>query len=352
MRIRLDSLTKTYKEKNTEIRAVQNLSLSIPSDTVYGIIGKSGAGKSTLVRLIGLLEKPDAGSVLYDDVRVDNVSEKELIAGRRRIGMIFQNFNLFCSRNAGENVAYPLEIAGVSKRDIRHRTHELLDLVGLAGRERSPISTLSGGQKQRVAIARALANKPDVLLCDEATSALDPQTTRSILLLIRNLQKQMNLTVIMITHQMEVVRDICTSVAVLDDGCIAEQGKTADVFAHPKAALTKDFLAHLAVYTSSLSAETVSDAPASNAALVRWSNEGGKYTLRFIGNRTGEPVLSRASRLFNVEFNIRAGGIQHVSDEDIGTLITDINGSPKELQKTLVWLEEQGIIVETEGEKA
>ena len=202
MRICLDSVKKTYEAGSGRIDAVRDVSLVVPSDTVYGIIGKSGAGKSTLMRLISLLEKPDSGSVLYDDVRVDNLDKKALIERRRRIGMIFQNFNLFSSRTAGENIAYPLEIVGRSKHEIKKRTAELLHLVGLEGREKAPVSTLSGGQKQRVAIARALANKPDILFCDEATSALDPQTTRSILLLIRSLQKQMNLTVVMITNQM------------------------------------------------------------------------------------------------------------------------------------------------------
>lgn len=340
MRILLDSLTKTYGTGASGIHAVQNVSLAVPSNTVYGIIGKSGAGKSTLVRLISLLEKPDSGSVLYDDVRVDNSDKKTLIERRRRIGMIFQNFNLFGSRTAGENIAYPLEIVGASKQAIKNRTAELLELVGLAGREKAPISTLSGGQKQRIAIARALANKPDILFCDEATSALDPQTTRSILLLIRSIQKQMNLTVVMITHQMEVVRDICTHVAVLDEGRVAESGTVTDIFSRPKSAVTRDFLANLAVSAPALPED----------GFVRWSKDGGKYILRFIGSNTGEPVLSRLSRLFNVEFNIRAGGIQHLSEGDVGTLVTDITGPADELGKALQWLESRGVIVEIEGE--
>lgn len=340
MRILLDSLTKTYGTGASGIHAVQNVSLAVPSNTVYGIIGKSGAGKSTLVRLISLLEKPDSGSVLYDDVRVDNSDKKTLIEHRRRIGMIFQNFNLFGSRTAGENIAYPLEIVGASKQAIKNRTAELLELVGLAGREKAPISTLSGGQKQRIAIARALANKPDILFCDEATSALDPQTTRSILLLIRSIQKQMNLTVVMITHQMEVVRDICTHVAVLDEGRVAESGTVTDIFSRPKSAVTRDFLANLAVSAPALPED----------GFVRWSKDGGKYILRFIGSNTGEPVLSRLSRLFNVEFNIRAGGIQHLSEGDVGTLVTDITGPADELGKALQWLESRGVIVEIEGE--
>lgn len=341
MQIYLESLAKTYRGSVGNIHAVQNVSLSIPSNTVYGIIGKSGAGKSTLVRLISLLEKPDTGKILYNNDRVDSLNKKELITHRRRLGMIFQNFNLFSSRTAGENVAYPLEIAGLSKAYIKKRVAALLELVDLADRSSAPISTLSGGQKQRIAIARALANKPDILFCDEATSALDPHTTRAILQLIRDIQKKMNLTVVMITHQMEVVRDVCDEVAVLDDGFVVEQGFVSDIFAHPQSAVTCEFLANLLI------AEPFSEnVPTVDGSLVRWSKDGGEFTLRFVGESTGDPVLSRLSRLFEVEFNIRAGGIQHLPQKNIGTLITDISGSHEELTKALAWLEDQGIIVE------
>jgi D-methionine transport system ATP-binding protein len=248
MRITLEKLARTYsgvkKQENT-IHAVRALNLDIPSGSIYGIIGKSGAGKSTLVRLISLLEKPDGGEIYYGGERVDNLTENELITRRRRNGMIFQNFGLFASRTAQENIAYPLEICGTAHKEIRKRTDELLELVSLRGRGDSPISKLSGGQKQRVAIARALANNPEILFCDEATSALDPQTTRDILDLIRDIKQKLQLTVVMITHQMEVVRDICEYVAVLDSGVVVETGKTTDVFLQPKSAITKDFLTHL-----------------------------------------------------------------------------------------------------------
>ncbi|MFA7672103.1 MAG: ATP-binding cassette domain-containing protein, partial [Sphaerochaetaceae bacterium] len=205
MGITMKNLSRAYGS----LHAVFDVNLNIPANTIYGIIGKSGAGKSTLVRLISLLERPDKGEIYYNDKRVDNLAKEDLIAQRRKIGMIFQNFNLFSSRNAARNIAYPLEIADVPKEEIKKRVVELLELVGLQGRGKAPISTLSGGQKQRVAIARALAYNPDILFCDEATSALDPQTTRSILNLLKDLQKKMNLSIVMITHQMEVVRDAC-----------------------------------------------------------------------------------------------------------------------------------------------
>lgn len=336
MQIRLESLNRTYGT----VHAVQNVSLNIPSNTIFGIIGKSGAGKSSLVRLISLLEKPDSGEVWYDDERVDGLEKDALIQRRRRIGMIFQNFNLFSSRTAAKNIAYPLEICGVPKAEIAPRVQELLELVGLADRGDAPISTLSGGQKQRIAIARALATKPDILFCDEATSALDPQTTRSILELIRDIQKKMNLTVVMITHQMEVVRDACSLVAVLDSGSVVEQGTVEEIFTHPKSAVTKDFLSHLSAPESD------------DGELVRWSEEGGEYALRFVGSKTGEPVLSKLSRKFNVEFNIRAGGIQKLPENEIGTLLTDITGEKSEVDAAIKYLESEGVIVEklTKGE--
>ena len=235
MQIELNNLVKEYTSADglAKIRAVDGISLSIPSNQIFGIIGKSGAGKSSLVRLVSMMESPDSGEVIYDGQRVDNLSEKELVLRRRRIGMIFQNFNLLSSRSAGQNIAYPMEICGVPKDQIEKRVDELLELVELSDRKNARISTLSGGQKQRVAIARALANKPDVLFCDEATSALDPQTTASILNLIRKIQSQMNLTVVMITHQMEVVRDACSNVAVINEGKLVEVGSVNDIFQFP-----------------------------------------------------------------------------------------------------------------------
>ncbi len=334
----MKQLNRTYGS----LHAVHDISLNIPSNTIYGIIGKSGAGKSTLVRLISLLERPDSGEIYYDDKRVDNLPKDELIAQRRKIGMIFQNFNLFSSRNAAENIAYPMEIAGVHKEAINTRVEELLEVVGLAGRGKAPISTLSGGQMQRVAIARALANHPDVLFCDEATSALDPQTTRSILTLLSDLQKKMNLSVVMITHQMEVVRDACEHVAVLENGSVVEEGKVLDVFAAPASATTKDFLANLA--------PLVEPDEVKRDDMVRWSDEGGRFTLRFRGDSTGEPVLSRIQKTYDVEFNIRAGGVQRVSGEDVGTLICDIIGESDEVDKAVAALQLSGILVEEEGQ--
>lgn len=317
-----------------ELQAVDNISLEIPSHTIFGIIGKSGAGKSTLVRLISLLEPVDSGEIYYGDSRVDTLTGKLLRNQHKKIGMIFQNFNLFASRTAAGNIAYPLEIAGMPKRTIAAKVEEMLHVVGLEGRGNARVSTLSGGQKQRVAIARALAVSPDILFCDEATSALDPQTTRSILELLKRLQKDMNLSVVMITHQMEVVRDCCQQVAVIDNGAVAETGSVREIFSAPKSEVTKDFLMHI----NPLNPE--------DTQLIRWSKSGGAYTLRFSGELTSEPVLSKISRDYGIEFNICAGGMQKVGETVVGTLFVDINGSSEDMQKAFAYLNQNGIKVE------
>ena len=328
--IRLVNVNKRYGE----LQAVDNISLEIPSNTIFGIIGKSGAGKSTLVRLISLLEPVDSGEIYYGDSRVDTLTGKLLRNQHKKIGMIFQNFNLFASRTAAGNIAYPLEIAGMPKRAIAAKVEEMLHVVGLEGRGDARVSTLSGGQKQRVAIARALAVSPDILFCDEATSALDPQTTRSILELLKRLQKDMNLSVVMITHQMEVVRDCCQQVAVIDNGAVAETGSVREIFSAPKSEVTKDFLMHI----NPLNPE--------DTQLIRWSKSGGAYTLRFSGELTSEPVLSKISRDYGIEFNICAGGMQKVGETVVGTLFVDINGSPEDMQKAFAYLNQNGIKVE------
>ena len=247
--------------------------------------------------------------------------------------MIFQNFNLFSSRNAAGNIAYPMEICGMDRANISKRVEELLSLVGLQGRGSAPISTLSGGQKQRVAIARALACNPDILFCDEATSALDPQTTRSILALIKELQAKMNLTVVMITHQMEVVRDACERVAVIDSGRIVEEGTVSDIFANPKSEVTKDFISNLT---------NVKD------SIVRWSDEEGRFTLRFRGNTTDSPIISNVSIETGATFNIRAAGVQEVSGEDIGVMVVDIGPDEKSVRTAVEMLRKYGVSVEGE----
>ena len=327
MQIKLKNLKRDYGS----LHAVDGVSLNIPSNTVYGIIGRSGAGKSTLVRLVSMLERPDEGEVWYGDKRVDNLSKKELIEERRKIGMIFQNFNLFSSRTAAENIAYPMEICRKPKDWIKTRTEELLALVGLEGRGNAAVSTLSGGQKQRIAIARALACEPSILFCDEATSALDPQTTRSILALIKEIQKKMNLTVVMITHQMEVVRDACDRVAVLENGKVVEEGLVSDIFASPKSAVTKDFLSNLT---------NVKD------SIVKLSDKTGHYTLRFSSSTTSEPIISRVTKETGALFNIVAAGVQYIEDKKYGVMVLDIGPDEETERKAVEMLRRNGVTVE------
>lgn len=327
MQIRLENLKRNYGS----LHAVDGVSLTIPSNTVYGIIGRSGAGKSTLVRLVSMLERPDEGEVWYGDKRVDNLSKKELIEERRKIGMIFQNFNLFSSRTAAENIAYPMEICRKPKDWIKKRTEELLALVGLEGRGDAAVSTLSGGQKQRIAIARALACEPSILFCDEATSALDPQTTRSILALIKEIQKKMNLTVVMITHQMEVVRDACDRVAVLENGVVVEEGMVSDIFSSPKTAVTKDFLSNLTNVKESI---------------VRLSDKKGHYTLRFSSDTTSEPIISMVTKETGALFNIVAAGVQYIEDQKYGVMVLDIGPDEETEKKAVELLKKNRVSVE------
>lgn len=339
MRIKLENLKKTYKSKEgAEIHAVDGISLDIPENKIFGIIGKSGAGKSSLVRLMSLLEKPDSGAVYYNDERVDTLKGKNLIERRRRIGMIFQNFNLFSSRTAGKNIAYPMEIAGYPKDRIKLRIKEMLKLVGLEDRENAPISTLSGGQKQRIAIARALATNPDILFCDEATSALDPQTTRSILQLIRDIQKKMNLTVVMITHQMEVVLNACEQVAVIESGKVVEQGLVSEIFKNPKSETTRDFIKNISNQNDSSDSDE-------NGKITQFSDKKGKYILHFNGASSGEPLLSQLSKKFDVEFNILAAGIENLAEQKIGMMILDFIGEKTEIDKAISWLKENNVDV-------
>lgn len=316
----LEKVSRSY----SSVRAVEGVSLSVEEGLVYGIIGKSGAGKSTLLRLMSLMEKPDSGRILYRGDRVDELTGGELLGRRRKIGMIFQGFNLFSSRSAAGNVAYPLEIAGMPKRHIASRVDELLELVGIADKRDARMSELSGGQKQRVAIARSLAAQPEVLFCDEATSALDPQTTRSILDLLRSLRDRLGLTVVMITHQMEVVRDACDRVAVLEGGRVAEEGTVRDVFASPKSAITRELIGELKpLEDAELERGLPGDAPVQ------------RLRLRFEGKVTDEPVLSRLAKSLPVELNILSGTVHRLGAERLGELIVELSG-PDEARKEAV----------------
>ena len=324
----LKNLARNYNG----LHAVDGISLEIPSNVIYGVIGKSGAGKSTLVRLMSLLERPDSGGIYFDSDRVDNLTGAALLDRRRRNGMIFQNFNLFSSRNVFANVAYPLEIVGMERDKIKSRVRELLDMVGLSDKETNAISQLSGGQKQRVAIARALANNPEILFCDEATSALDPQTTASILQLIKEIKNRINLTVVMITHQMEVVREICDYVSVIDEGKIAESGTVKEIFSFPQTKIAREFLSTLKPFED----EVIEELEAHSI----------KYRLHFTGEGTTKPILAQLIREYMLDVNILAGSIHTVGSEPIGELIVEFAGSTDNLEAAKAHLQEQGVRIE------
>lgn len=338
MRITVKNLVQQYGA----LHAVNGVDLEIPEGKIFGIIGKSGAGKSTLLRMISLLEEPEQGEIYYDDKRVDNLKKNELIKERRKIGMIFQSFNLFSSRSALKNIAYPLEINNTDKATIDKKCKELLELVGLSDKANEGISKLSGGQKQRIAIARALANDPAILFCDEATSALDPGTTRSILSLIKEVQKRLNLTVVMVTHQMEVVRDACDIVAVLDEGKVVEIGEVDKVFANPESKVTRDFLSNLKTETRR---DAIEKGVLKEDQLVEFS-KGAKYLLRFPGAKTNKPILFEIMKKYNIVFNLHAAGIQYVKDQELGTLYLDLDGEEQELKGAIEALKSEGITVE------
>lgn len=331
--IRFLDVHKSYRVGAREVAALHPCSLEIHAGEVFGVIGHSGAGKSTLLRLVNLLERPSGGRVLIGDTDLTALSAAALRAQRRRIGMIFQHFNLLASQTVADNVALPLRLAGERDRTaIRARVEELLARVGLAEHAEKYPSQLSGGQKQRVGIARALANRPEILLCDEATSALDPQTTAEVLDLLATINRELKLTIMLITHEMDVVRRLCDRVAVLDAGHIVEAGTVADVFLHPQHATTRRFV------NEALPEEVASvQAPMAQVA-------GRKLRLTFRGATTLSPVLSRVMRESGVDFNLLAGRIDRIKDLPYGQLTLALEGANADA--ALAALREAGIEIE------
>ncbi|HET8763765.1 MAG TPA: methionine ABC transporter ATP-binding protein [Rhodanobacter sp.] len=328
--IRFLDVRKSYRVDGRDVPALAPFSLDIHDGEVFGIIGHSGAGKSTLLRLINLLERPSGGRILIGDTYSTALDEAALRAQRRRIGMIFQHFNLLASQTVAANVALPLRLAGERRRDvIAARVDELLQRVGLAAHAHKYPAQLSGGQKQRVGIARALANRPDILLCDEATSALDPQTTASVLDLLADINRELKLTIVLITHEMDVVRRIADRVAVLDAGQLVETGTVADVFLHPRHATTRRF---------------VGDAlPAPDTAPLAGVH-GRVLRLTFLGATTMEPVLSRVMRESGLDFNLLAGRIDRIKDLPYGQLTLALDGA--HVDAALDQLRAAGITIE------
>ncbi len=341
--IQLTNVKKTFNGKNGNIQAVNDVSLNVEKGDIYGIVGYSGAGKSTLVRLLNGLELPTSGEVIVNDQDITKLKNKELRTFRKKIGMIFQHFNLLWSRTVLENIQLPLELAGVPKSKRKERAEELLRLVGLEGRGQAYPSQLSGGQKQRVGIARALANDPEILLCDEATSALDPQTTEEVLDLLLAINKKLNLTIVLITHEMNVIRKICNKVAVMELGKVVEEGDVLTVFRQPKKEVTKRFVQQ---DIEPEAIEPEADSTELLAELIKENPSGRLATLTFSERNANEPVISQAIRRYNIDVNVVYGKIKHVKEGSFGSLTVLMTGETKELDQAEVFIKEQGVGIE------
>lgn len=341
--IKLSGIEKTYLGSSGPIYALKGVSIEVNSGEIFGVIGKSGAGKSTLIRCINMLEKPTAGKVFVDDQELTSMSERDLRDARKKIGMIFQHFNLLSSRTVYDNVAFPLELAGWDKKQIESEILPLLDLVGLSDKRNQYPSQLSGGQKQRVGIARALASRPKVLLCDEATSALDPQTTQSILELLKDINKKLGLTIVLITHEMQVIKQICDRVAVIENGVIIEQGPVINLFAKPETTTTREFIRTIINYDlPDIFNETVfSPVPVPDSHLI--------VRVSFLGKAAKEPIIASLIRRCNVDVSILFGNIDHIQNIPFGTLIIEVTGEAGPLQNALQYLTARDLGVEVIG---
>ena len=338
--IELIKVCKTFRTDDKEISAVSDVSITVADGDIFGIIGFSGAGKSTLVRCINLLERPDSGSVLIDGQDLTKLSANELRATRKKIGMIFQHFNLMPSRTVFGNVAYPLQGQGLSKQAIQNKVRKLLKLVDIADKETAYPSQLSGGQKQRVAIARALANDPKVLLCDEATSALDPQTTKAILTLLKDLNQKLNLTIVMVTHEMAVVKEICDHVAIMEHGQVVEQGEVFSLFADPKQPITQNFIRT----TSNL--QKIEELIAEGSPVVQLQPGEVIVRLSYIQKNVSEPLISTLSQRFQISLNIIFADIEIVQDAPIGGTVAILSGEREQITKAMEYLIEKNVGVE------
>lgn len=321
--IEIKNLSKTFKTADSSLDALKNVSLTINDGDIYGIIGMSGAGKSTLVRCINMLERPTEGQILIDGVDMGSLSSKQLRDARRNITMIFQGFNLLMQRNCLKNICFPLELEGMKKEDAKKRALELLEIVGLPDKAKAYPAQLSGGQQQRIAIARALATNPKVLLCDEATSALDPNTTHSILNLIRDINKKLGITVIIITHQMSVVEETCNRVAILDNGTVVEQGEVSTVFAHPQSAAAKRL-----VFPD---ASDEIFAPASDEHRIRVVFNGAFAT--------NTPLITKMAMDEEIAANILAASTRCIGDKVYGNMLLGIPGGDNELERASKYLQ-------------
>ena len=366
--IKLENIDVTFTQGKKVVNAVRNVSVDVEDGDIYGIIGYSGAGKSTLVRTINLLQRPTSGNVEVNGVDLLKLKPNELRDARKKIGMIFQHFNLMNTLSVFDNVAFPLKkakkpkveegeegepldpnaepkLVKLTKAEIKEKVDSLLQLVGLEDKANSYPSQLSGGQKQRVAIARALANDPDVLLCDEATSALDPKTTYSILELLKKVNEQLGITIVIITHEMQVVKEICNKVAVMEDGEVIEQGTVLDIFTNPQRTLTKDFIDTATHINQGI--ETV----LSHEQLLNLKDGDYLVKISFVGASTGEPLITKLSTQFQVAANILFANVEIIQETPVGTLLVGLSGEQESIENALSYIKGQGVSVEVLEEK-
>ncbi|MBP3039430.1 methionine ABC transporter ATP-binding protein [Bacillaceae bacterium Marseille-Q3522] len=330
--IKIENLTKIYQLKKKQVKGVDDVSLTIKTGEIFGIVGYSGAGKSSLIRCINLLEKPTAGTISIDGVDLTSLKGEQLRRARLKIGMIFQHFYLISQKTVYENIAFALRAAKLPQKQIKKRVTELLEMVGLSEKRDAYPAQLSGGQKQRVGIARALANEPSVLLCDEATSALDPTTTKSILALLKKINKELNITIILITHEMNVVKEICDRMAVMQEGKVIEEGEVYDIFASPQEALTKEFIDSVVSF----------DLPES---IVK-KCEGKIVKVIFKGEVAGEGVISDTLQQFKVRGNFLHGSIEYIQEAPLGIFLMELRGEEDEVAKALQYIESRSAQVE------
>jgi D-methionine transport system ATP-binding protein len=335
--IEFQNLTKIYHSGDRQVAALNGIDLKINKGEIYGVIGFSGAGKSSLIRCANFLERPTSGKVIVDGHELTALSTKEIRAVKKNIGMIFQHFNLLNSKSVFANVAMPLTLAKAPKDQIKKRVYELLEFVGLADKADAYPDQLSGGQKQRVGIARALATQPTILLCDEATSALDPQTTSSILQLLKKVNGEYNITILIITHEMSVIREICDRVAVMEEGKIIEEGTVFDVFSSPETVTAKNFV----------STVMHDELPASLQEMFEKDDAGAQkiYKINFTGHSTGQPLLSELAKKFDIDFNVLFGNITELQGVPFGNLIVQFQGADDEIQRALTYIKEKQISI-------
>ncbi len=325
--IRISNLSKIYTKGRNEVAALQDINLKINKGDIYGIIGLSGAGKSSLIRCINRIEEPTEGDIWVNNINMVNLKPAQLREARKKMGMIFQSFNLLNSKTVFENIAFPLRLNKVPEKTIKEKVNSLLDLVELTDKINVYPSQLSGGQKQRVGIARSLANEPDVLLCDEATSALDPKTTQQILNLLKHINRNFGLTIVVITHEMEVIKEICNRVAILESGRVIEEGNTIDIFSHPGNEITKHFVEQ-------------------HQTLPEEFLKGNILNLSFMHGTAHEPIISKVVKNFDVEVNILSGKIEFIQEKQIGKLTVEITVDPHKLLDIITYLEENNVRVE------